>query len=211
MYSDVAFKRCTFIDCTMSITRNPRRRTTIRNVKLLDCKEIGCSLGPAVLEDVLIDGLTTSDLLQGWGAVFRHVTIRGRVGRIMVSPVIAPGVATASEQQDFDEANHAFYATVDWALDITEADAEELEIQGVPARLIRRDPTTQVIVKRAKLADDGWRDLDLSDTHWPTSLEFLLERGEEDAVLVAPKRHQRFDALLRGLRVLQEHGVAEPD
>jgi hypothetical protein len=101
--------------------------------------------------------------------------------------------------------------SVDWALDITEAEFEEGELQRVPAELVRRDAETQVVVTRASAMRGEWRRLDLSRTHWATSLEFFLERGDPDVVLVAPKRSRQFRQLLDGLKMLRDAGVAEPD
>jgi hypothetical protein len=77
--------------------------------------------------------------------------------------------------------------------------------------LIRRDPATQVVVTRDKAMQGTWRNVDLSGTHWATSLQFMLNRGDEDIVLVAPKRHRKFKVLLDGLKRLRDAGVAEPD
>jgi hypothetical protein len=51
----------------------------------------------------------------------------------------------------------------------------------------------------------------LSKTHWPISLDFLLKRGDQDVVLVAPKRGKKFRDLLAGLKLLRDAGVAEPN
>jgi hypothetical protein len=56
-----------------------------------------------------------------------------------------------------------------------------------------------------------WRELDLSETHWPTAIEFFLEEGTPDTVLVAPKRDRNYPVLLEGLRKLRKAGIAEPD
>lgn len=56
-----------------------------------------------------------------------------------------------------------------------------------------------------------WREIHLSNTYWATSLEFFLERGDADLVLVAPKRHRKYRSLLDGLKALRDAGVAEPD
>jgi hypothetical protein len=97
------------------------------------------------------------------------------------------------------------------AADISQGEFEECEIQSIPAKLVRRDPETQVIVTRAKAARGEWRKLDLSKTHWGVSLNFFLNRGDQDIVLVAPKRDKKFSVLLDGLRMLRDAGVAEPD
>ena len=206
----VEFRRCRFVSCAISITRDPRLRSRVQNVSLVQCEQRGCALEAGIVEDSLVDGLKTHGLLQCWGAVFKHVTLRGRVGRIMTSSAIAAGTATAERQRAFDEANAAYYATVDWALDISEAEFEEGEIQSVPAGLVLRDPATQVVVTRENAMRGRWRDLDLAKTHWATSIEFFLERGDADVVLVAPKRHRNFRALLDGLRALRDAGVGEP-
>jgi hypothetical protein len=211
VFDGLEFRRCKFESCAIGMTRDPRLRTTVRNVRLLDCERRGCTMYAAIVEDVLVQGLRTNGLLQTWAAVYKHVVLRGRVGRVMISPALALGTAPPSEQRAFDEANAAFYLSVDWALDITEAEFEEGEIQRVPARLVRRDPETQVVVTRESAMRGEWRRLDLSRTHWATSLEFFLERGDPDVVLVAPKRDRRFRQLLDGLKMLRDAGVAEPD
>ncbi|HET7788452.1 MAG TPA: hypothetical protein VFL36_20935 [Myxococcales bacterium] len=89
---------------------------------LIACEQRGCAVETAVLDTVTIDGLKTIGLLQCWGAVFKHVVLRGRIGRVMFSSILAPGVdgfAPRNEQLELDEANAAFYETVDWALDLT--------------------------------------------------------------------------------------------
>jgi hypothetical protein len=209
-FSDLEFRKCSFLSSAISITRKPELRSTVRDVKLIQCEQSGCALEAAIVEDVLVDGFKTNGLFQTWGAVFKHVTLRGKIGRIMISPAVATGTATPAQQRAFDEANAAYYAGVDWALDISEAEFEEGEIQRVPAHLIRRDPATQVVVKREKAMQGTWRQLDLSKTHWATSLEFLLERGDPDVVLVAPKRSRKYRDLLDGLKMLRDAGVAEP-
>ena len=70
---------------------------------------------------------------------------------------------------------------------------------------------SQAVVRREKVMQGRWRELDLSDTHWPTSLELFLELGFPDDVLVAPKRARNYKALQKGLDKLREAGVAEPD
>lgn len=211
LFSDLAFRRCSFEGCAISITRKPELRSTVRNASLLNCDVRGCTIDGAIIEEVLIENLKTYTLLQAWAAVFRHVVLRGKIGRIMLSPYVATGTAKPDEQEAFDEANSAYYETVDWALDIQEAEFEEFDNRCIPGRLIRRDPETQVLVTRAKAARGEFRKLDLSKTIWREWLELFLQSGEQDVVLVAPKRARDFRALLDGLRKLREAGIAEPD
>ena len=210
-YSDLSFTSCSFEGCAFSLSLDPNTRSTLSRTVLKNCQEVGCTVGPAIIEDCVIDGFETSNLFQCWGTVFKRVVLRGKIGRIMLSPAVAPGVATPVQQQSFNVANKLFYTGVDWALDVSEGDFQECELQGIPAHLIRRDPETQVVIKRYKILDGAWRDINLSGTHWATSIEFFLERGEDSVVLVAPKRNRRFKELLQGLQCLRKYRIAESD
>ncbi len=212
-YYDLEFVNCRFVGCSFSGTRKPRRRSTLRGARFEGCVAQGCTMYTGIIEDALINGLDTrGQLLQTWAAVFRHVVLRGDIGRIMISPTVLPGIATPAEQQAFDEANAQFYAATDWALDISEARFRECQIRGVPTHLIRRDPASQVVVKRDKVISGEWRDVDLSDTWWHVSIGDLIgDDDREDVLLVAPKRHPNYRALLVGLQRLRDAGIAEPD
>lgn len=208
-FSNIVFSKCAFEACAISVTLRPELRSTIRKVNITSCEQRGCGIYCAVFEDVWIENLKTNGLLQTWGSVFKHVTLKGRLGRLMFSQAIAPSRATLEQQRTFDEVNAAFYDNVDWAMDIREAEFEECDIRSVPAGLIQRDPETQVVVKRSNAARGQWRKLDLSKTYWHVALDLFLERGDQDIVLVAPKRHKKFRDLLQGLKMLKDIGVAE--
>jgi hypothetical protein len=212
VFSDIAFHQCHFVSCALSITSDPALRSTVRNVTLLNCSQLGCSLRSAVVEDVVVDGLDTGgQLVQTFGAVFSRVVLRGKIGRLMISSVVdlmgnEPGV-----QKAFDEANAEYYKSVGWALDISQGEFQELDMRGVPAHLIRRDPQTQVVVTREKALQGRWKDLPLREALWKTTLGMLLQSNNRDVVLVAPKRHRKFREYMADIRALQEAGVAEPD
>lgn len=210
-FSDLEFQNCKFVNCRVSITKNPRRRSTVRNVRLIGCETRQCAVEAAILEDVVVDGLKTNYPLHVNGAAFKHVVLKGAVGRVVIDATVLPGKLTEDEQTAFDEANAAYYETVDWALDIREAQFRECDLRTIPAHLIRRDPETQVIVKREKAVLESWRSLDLSNTYWATTLEVFLRRGSEDTVLVAPKSDPQYKRLLDGLKMLRDAGVAEAD
>ncbi len=186
-------------------------RSTVRNTRLIQCEESGGWLDAAIVEDSLVDGLKTHGVLQTWGAVFKHVTLRGKIGRVMISDRIASAKAPPNVQRVFDETNADYYSKIDWALDISEGEFEELDIRGVPALLIRRDPATQAIVTHEKALLGQWQKLDLSGTYWPEAIEQLVKRGDPAKVLVAARRARDFEALVDGLRKLRDAGVAEPD
>ncbi len=212
-YVDFEFRRCSFQGCGISVTRDPQKRSTFRNIRLIDCDVRGCAAETAILEDIYVERLKTHNLLACWGAVFKHVTLKGRIGSIMVNPAVATGTAKREEQHAFDEANAAYYASVDWALDISEAEFEvEPDIRNIPARLIRRDADTQVVVTREK-ALKYQAALDSLGTYWGRWIGLFLSNPWKpaDVVIAAPTRHRRYAELLEGITLLREAGIAEPD
>ncbi len=212
VFADLEFRRCRFAGSFISVTRYPWFRSTVRNVRLIRCVASVCTVYAAIVEDVLVDTLSVEGTFFTRGAVFKHVTLKGKIGPLLIDPLVSPGSAEPGQQEAFDEANRAYYESVDWALDISEAEFVDVGINGVPARLIRRDPLTQVVVTREKALEGRWRQLDLSKTIWPSHLKLFLNGGEPDVVLAASKADKRtYQYELDGLKMLRDAGVAEPD
>lgn len=212
LFADMEFRKCVFDNCSISITQDVAKRSVVRNINLVNCTAKSCGIEPAIVEDVVVDGLKTNGkLLQAWGAAFKHVTLKGAIDRLMLSPAVVLTDPDSPINRAFAKANAEYYSSVDWALDISCAEAQELEIQGVPARLIRRDPETQVVVTSEKAIRHEFEKLQYGETHWNFSIQFMLNRGDTDVVLVAPKKNPKFKVLLEGLKMLRKEGVAEPD
>jgi len=222
-YEDLSFRRCVFESCSLGIAVRPPKRPTVRRVSLTDCVALGCAIGSAIVEDVVIDGLATTGRVPFFvrGAAFRHVILRGHIGGVTITgDARRPSVNGWDDEalrNEIDMANAQFYQGVDWAIDISAAECEDLEIRGgIPARLIRRDPATQIVITRERALEGRWRELDLSGTWWPTTIDMLvnpkfLDSGYPEKILVAPKRHPNFPRLLTGLARLRDAGIAEPD
>lgn len=145
------FTSCSFQGCSLSMTDDPKKRTIIRNVILEDCFVSGTFVFTPIVEDSLVEGLKTADLLPCWGAVFKHVVLRGKIGRIMISRKTAIISENPRRQARLQASNREFYREVDWALDISDAQFSEADLRGVPGHLIRRDPESQFLVKRKNL------------------------------------------------------------
>lgn len=210
---DMSFDSCTFFNCSISRTKERDRRSTVRNVRLRNCEANACNVGPAILEDIEIDGLSTGDLLIIWAATFKHVTLRGDIGKIKINQQAHFVDRTAAVQQPFDDDRVKLYGSIDWALDISRARFAGFDARGIPARLFRIDPESQAVVTRARALQEGWREaLSPSNTLWPFMIRQLLAAGDEDVVLVTPLNapKQRRDDLLHGLQELRRLGVAEP-
>jgi hypothetical protein len=212
VFADMEFRDCVFDNCSISITDEITKRSTVRNVRLISCTAKSCGIEPAIIENVLIDGLNTNgQLLQSWGSAFKNVTLKGPIDRLMLSPTVVPTDPDSPVNKAFARANAEYYSGVDWALDISQAEAKELDLRGIPARLIRRDPETQVVVKADKAIRNRFHKLDFGETPWYFGIKFMLERGEADVVLVAPKGSPKFKSLLASLNMLREAGIAEPE
>jgi hypothetical protein len=214
-FENYEFEGCTFQSSSIAAgTVDPKDRSVIRNVQLRNCYSAASIVGPAILDEVVVDGLDSGpELLFIWGAAFRHVVLRGTLASIKINRTYR-GTPYPATQLLFDEANRDFYQAVDWALDISAMEAVDFSLRGVPARLVRRDPETQVVVTRERAMRGEWRKLDLSKTYWDSVLDDFLRLENvkgPDIVLVAPKRNKQFKALKAGLDLLRAADVAEPD
>lgn len=210
VYGDLRFVRCRFESFRVSATLDLKRRSVAKRLQFLDCETGSGFIGPAVVDEVEFVNLKTRTLLQVWGAAFRHVTLRGRLGRLMISDMISMLPTPQAKQDAFDDANRSFYQEVDWALDISDAEFIDADLRGVPGHLIRIDPATQLLVTREQAIAGTWRQVDLTDTHWDHSLTMLAAHPwMPSKVLVAPKRSPAFKKLLAGLQRLREAGIGQ--
>jgi hypothetical protein len=195
--------RCTFTGSVLAQYDDPEfglvvrdvvaRRTTARRVQLAGVR----------FEDVLVEGLN-SDLTRIDGCVFRHVTLRGRAGSLMLlgpNPTLPEPAKRA-----LADGIARFYAGVDWALDITEAEFDNADLYYLPGDLVRRDEETQFLLRRDRVAGVDVKEL-------PIFAEIAVRRFEDtpfdSLVAVAPKRHEKFAEMLTAYRVLRERGLAE--
>jgi len=217
VFSDIEFINCSFVGCGFSMIDIVNfddldlvaLRSVARNLSFTNCDVRGCYVKPGIVEDVLIDGLKLKNHVQTAGTVFKHVTIKGMIDLLMLTPYVDFSGRFPNVQGSFDEANREYYKNVDWALDISEAQFKDCDIRAIPSRLIRRDPKTQAILTREKALEGKWKDVDLSGTHWSLSIEWLIEHGYEDKILVAPKKGRNFKVLLEGLYRLRDAGVVD--
>jgi hypothetical protein len=142
------FDQCVFD--TSTPTGGVGLYAVVRNVVARNCEYKGSPPFNTILEDVTIDGLDSgAALLVISDCLFKHVVVKGKLGKWRMhhgSPA----------QMDPKK----FYRSVDWALDLRDAEFAEVELRGIPSELLRRDPATQVAVRQAdarKIA--GWEDL----------------------------------------------------
>lgn len=236
-FSGVALSECTFQSCAIRLPLvdptapfhkqqyDLARRPVIRGVELRRCATIssgGCTLEGAIVEDTLVEELKTDGLVQTWATVFKHVTFKGKIGRLMFSDLFTPlDPPTSKFQQAIAKANADYYAAVDWALDISQAEFQDFDCRGVPSRLVRRNPETQMMLTRERVLEH--RDsIGAGGQYWEGLIELFLRRAEKpggvgrsrDAIYTVPQRPPRGFSrrdLIAGIESLRKAGVAEPD
>jgi hypothetical protein len=211
---NMSLESCMFESCSLSLTKNVHLRSTVRSVSIKNCAANGCGIGPAIFEDVVVDGLATNDLLIIWAATFHHVKLAGDIGKIKINSWAHFVDRTEETQGPFTRSRETFYRSIDWALDISEARFKGFDATGIPARLYRRDPESQAVVTRERvMAEDGQRLARADGNPWLPWVRGALSDGSSDGVLVtplgAPKKKR--DEFLQGLRQLRDLGIAEPD
>lgn len=207
-------RNCIFDNCRISLVRALSDRVQVRNVELIDCTAINCQFGPLILSDVSVINLRTNDLLILWAPEFHHVKIVGKCGKIKINREADILHWDESLQSQFDMSRHDLYSSIDWALDISEAELTEFEATGVPANLVRRNPNLHFIVTRDRVLETGWREkFQPSTDYWQFALDQFLESNEKDTIFVAPrlKSKKRFKELHSELLWLRELGVALPN
>jgi hypothetical protein len=211
---NIRFENCIFENCAISLTKDVDLRSTVNNVSVKNCAANGCGVGPAIFENVEVDGLATNDLLIVWGATFHHVKLAGEIGKIKINPWAHFVDRTEATQGPFTRSREALYQSIDWALDISEAKFKGFDVAGIPAHLFRRDPESQAVVTRERVdAENGRRIAQADGNPWLPWIRGALSEGFGDGVLVTPlgAPKKRRDEFLRGLRQLRDLGIVEPD
>jgi hypothetical protein len=218
---DMRLERCTFDDCAA-------RKTTFRYLELVECRIRGCSLWDMLVEEVVVDGLRMTlggrggkrDPLTPYGLLAKHLVLRGRINGFIWNPSYPSqpwfglGLPGPQERQTAQRrsraAARAFYETVDWALDISEARFTSVPSFkfGPPADLIRRDPVTQPVVTRERAAEFDWSRLRDEVGVWSVVLRFFLEDEWPDSIVLTPAWGKAGERDRAGIARLREMGVA---
>lgn len=193
---------------------DPNLRPTFRNVVLRNTNAYGAYLEGVIVEDVVVEQTKAGKApIFLRGNAYSRVTLRGRIGATEIRGKMFPPPDLSQERQDqiiadWDAANAEYYESVDWALDITEAEFGSFSVSGIPSRLIRRDPATTAVVTRQSAMEGRWRGLSWSRAIFPIVIGWLLDDGYEDVVLVACKRSRRYKDDLQDLQMLRDSGIA---
>jgi hypothetical protein len=215
--ADAAFRECDFESCAFSLTQDVSTMSEVRRVELDNCSMNGCGTGPLIASEVRVSNLKTNDLLILWCPYLDRVTFSGVIGKLKINATARPSTYNNERQKPFEDYRRQFYANVEWALDIRDARFKGFDFRGIPGHLVRRDPESQLLIKRERaleVATPGWeKRLDPSNKLWPFMIRLFLSDGDADTVFVAPlgAAKAKRDPLLKGLQELRRIGLAEPD
>lgn len=201
---------CTFDNCGISLSKRPDRMSVVRDVAISKCKVINSEIGPTVLEDVSVEDLAVNPILLVWSSFFRRVSLSGKIGKMNIN--IEPfGFCTDDDLLARFSAKRAqFYAETDWALDISRAKFLDFSCWGVPFDLVRRDPETQIVVRRKDFPGIQMLDPQFGSA-FPeayTRLEIFSDSEAEEVLLLVPLAapKKRRDEWAGGLAELRRLG-----
>ena len=179
--------RCTLFSCVLVQSRDPSYGLVVKSSSAQRCKCANLSVVGVRFEEVLVNGLATSGgplILEA--CLFKQVAIKGNIGRMAFW---GPNVSMPrQEAESLTHAALAYYEDVDWALDISEAKFESIELPWVPGSLVRYDPETQACVNRERARA-------VLDDSLPPDVRFPLEKVVEspfETVIIAAPKHGRY-------------------
>ncbi|MEU2283600.1 hypothetical protein ABZ614_17005 [Streptomyces sp. NPDC013178] len=195
---------------------DPAERPVFRDITLRGCTTRDCLLEGALLDNVLIDGMTAPEEnhLRVWGCAYRRVVLRGHFAHITLLPDLPP--LPAGLRPRYARANGEHWVELicdgDWALDISGLTSGLDFRSAVPARLVRRDPETQVVVTAEQAESGEWRSVPgIRDSLLWVQIDMLAGSGHRDTILVADKSAPDRAAQTALLRELRRRGLAETD
>ncbi|MCX4612619.1 MULTISPECIES: hypothetical protein [Streptomyces] len=197
---------------------DPAQRPVFRNITLHGCTVRDCILEGALLEDVLIDGMTApeDDHMRVFGCVYRRVVLRGHFANITLLPTLGVWAVASGLKALYQRANGEQWVELicdgDWALDISGLTGSLDFRSAVPARLVRRDPETQIVMTAEQAARADWRSVPgLQRSLLGVHINLLQGSGYRDTILIADKSAPDRARQVAMLRQLQRMGAAQPD
>jgi hypothetical protein len=200
-YGDVRLAGCTLKWCRLVQADDPGLSLVVRNAVIDRCRMEGCVAAAVYFEDVTVDTLQFTRPLLLSGCVFKHVTLRGKIGPVMAIP---PNPMSPLKSQ-FAASIVERYKDVDWALDISGAVFSDADFFYVPGELIRRDENTEVLLRREAFGDLDPRGLPGYAGIWASRFE---STPFDSIVGIAPKGSKNFMKVMADIEWLHRQGFA---
>lgn len=209
---DIHVERSTFTSCNITPQSNlPWDRSIFQNVVIRDCLSEGNGVRGAVFEDITVDGLRTSSMLLLFGVACKHVTLKGRIGRVKFVDRFAPSPSDPANTA-YAAANELYYQSVDWALDVRDVDPTDLDLTGVPGRLVLRDPAVSVLLTKS-IPHQLVTHERIAGTTISVALDYLHRYSLVNEVVCVnwPRNNPRQALEAEAIKFLKGEGYAEPD
>jgi hypothetical protein len=198
----VVFRRCSFKACVVSVPPSGEEHPRVSDVDMESCKTIGGALRGVWLKDCRFSSLALGSETQILGCIFENVVVSGLMKRLFIND----RMAFVANPEPFQVAIQQAYSTLPLALDISGLVCPDLDIRGVPTRLIQINEREQFVVRKSALAGSDWRGLDYSGTSYGIALRRLEESDWEDRVLALPAGQKR-DRALDVVAQMRERGL----
>jgi hypothetical protein len=202
-YGGIDLDRVRFAGCVFGQQDDPELGFVVRDVTATRCTVDTCTVEGVRFEDVTVDGLSLTKQQQLGGCVFRHVTLKGKIGPIMTTPVHY-GVPEETKAA-MNAGIVAYYKDVDWALDISAAEFSDADFYMVPGDLVRRDPETQFLLRRDVIGQ--------APHNLPPRASIAASRFDitpfDSFVSVVPRRSKNFARSLEQMEQVRKAGFAE--
>lgn len=210
----ITINNCAFRDCNIGFgfSRAFKRKITVKNVAVRKTKITGCTVGSVALENIEIEDV--SGELTVWGSVLKHVKLKGKFDSWMLHGIAdVDMLGSPSKASEYLSRSDQYYASCDWALDISEAEFFDFSIRtrGVPVDLLRLDPETQVIVRAPRIRDGNWIGLVKKNGYVDIGFKLWVNEGQMgDLVVVAPKRNPLvFQEVMTDIKCLRAAGIID--
>ncbi|QDT59588.1 hypothetical protein SV7mr_20970 [Stieleria bergensis] len=147
-WNAIEFKDCIFTGGGIGMkVRHVADRLVVRSVTAMNCTVDTVTVGPVVFENLHVENLKTTQHLWLPGCAFRSCVFRGKIGEVLQFDKADPmAPRTDKFNQQFIDDNEGIWSDVEWSLDISEAEFDDLDLRGVPGETVRINTLNQVCV-----------------------------------------------------------------
>ena len=212
---NVYFKSCNFYHCNLSDTIiSPTEASLMKDCIFENCTiNENCNVGNGILQNVKFYNFRTKFDLVFAGALFNKVSFSGQCGKLSLSShtsqrTINNGKILTEEQiSNLNKAADLFYKNIEWALDISEAEFEELRVfDNIPVELIKINCYSQVIVRKANI---DMQKLE-SNPHIIDAHKHFIMQSKRDCILSVATINNKYEKEeLESLKVLKGEGLVQ--
>lgn len=215
LVENIQFKNCSFYSCDFSDRISlPQERSIIKNSIFENCTvNNNCGIGNGIIEDVELINLKTKGIVFCLGTLFNKVTFRGKCGSFrLTSETVDRAVhngedISKSQIEAFNHSAQEFYKGVDWALDISNAEFKELQIDpDIPAALVKRNPETQILIRKENI------DVAKIQQHpyiFSLHKRHLTSNKYDQIIVISTISNKHLEEEMKSIQILREEGIAD--